>query len=104
MELKARFPNYLRLLYLYPNAYRKLYGEQILQTLADTLDDAPQQKVSIWMRILLDLPISVLKRQIRYTRPSMTNNSPTYIKNGALLGAALLLPVFLLATARTLDT
>jgi hypothetical protein len=104
MDLNKRFPKYSKLLYLYPAAYRKWYAEQMLQTLADMLDDSPAKKTAIWTRTMLDLPLSVLHQQLSYTGAAMGGDTPKYVKNSALLGAILLLPFFVLVTAHSLDS
>lgn len=104
MDLNKRFPKYSKLLYLYPTAYRKQYSEQMLQTLADMLDDAPAKKSTIWTRTMLDLPLSAVHQQLSYTGAVMTNDTPKYVKNSALIGAVLLLPFFVLAIAHSVDS
>jgi len=105
MDLKKRFPRYSKLLRLYPETYRKRYGEQMLQTLADMLDNAPttRQRVGIWSRTAADLPASLIDQQLRHTGEIMINETPKYVKNSALAGAAMLAPFFLLVTAASLD-
>jgi len=97
-DLAKRFPRYSKLLYLYPVSYRKEYGEQMLQTLADMLDDPQQSHTSIWLRITLDFPLSVLKQQVTYTGEAMATAMPTYIKRNALIGAGLIAPFFIILT------
>lgn len=106
MDIDKRYRTYQKLLYLYPAAYRKAYGEQMLQTLADMLDDTPSQsqKRAIWTRTLLDLPLSVMRQQLIYTGDVMTNDTPKYVKTSALIGAALLVPFFVLVIAHSLDS
>lgn len=105
MDLRKRFPKYATLLYLYPAVYRRQYDEQMLQTLADMLDDAHTHKTAVWVLALLDLPLSALKQQINHIGVLMNNDSPipSYVKNSALIGVALLLPFFSLVAAHTLD-
>lgn len=94
MDLNKRFPLYRKLLLLYPQAYREQYGDQMLQTLADMLDDAPSpaQKLSVWTRVSIDMPMSVLKQQLTYTGEVMTHEMPAYIKRNAVISALLLVP------------
>lgn len=94
-RLSKRFPRYSKLLHLYPAAYRKEYGEQMLQTLADMLDDPEKSHTATWIRTSLDLPFSALKQQITYTGEAMANTTPSYIKRNALLGAWLVAPFFI---------
>lgn len=103
MELNKRFPKYAKLLHLYPAAYRRQYSEQVLQTLADMLDDAPKEKAAIWTRTMLDLPLSAMNQQLRYTGAAMTHDTPNYVKISALIGAILLIPFFALVIAHSLD-
>jgi hypothetical protein len=104
MDVKKRFPKYSKLLYLYPTSYRKQYSEQMLQTLADMLDDAPQRKATIWTRAVLDLPVSAIHQQLSYTGAAMTHGTPKYVKNSVFVGAALLIPFFILVVAHSLDS
>ena len=106
MDVHKRFKTYRTLLHIYPDAYRKQYGEQMVQTLADMLDDATSssKRVSIWTRTLLDLPISAARQQITYTGAVMTAQTPKYVKNSGIAGAALLVPFFVLVIAHALDS
>lgn len=92
-SLKHRFPRYSKLLLLYPADYRAEYGEQMLQTLADMLDD-PKHGKTAWARTILDFPLSVIKQQLSYSGEDMTNTMPVYIKRNALLGAWFVAPFF----------
>jgi len=60
---------YSRLLYLYPHEHRLEYGESMLQVFSDQVRAAYQDNggrgvISIWLRTLWDLGVSVLKEQI----------------------------------------
>lgn len=105
MDINKRFPTYRKLLYLYPARYRVQYGEQMLQTLADMLDDAhtSEHKRSIWTRTLLDLPASAMKQQLIYTGDTMSHDTPNYVKYSTLIGAALLVPFFMTVIAASID-
>lgn len=91
-----RFPRYSRLLRLYPAGYRKEYGEQMLQTLADMLDDPARSHPGVWSRLVLDFPFSVIKQQLSYTGEVMATTMPDYMKRNAMLGTGLVAPFFLL--------
>jgi len=93
-HLIKRFPHYSKLLRLYPVAYQKEYGEQMLQTLADMLDDPHEKPAAVWARTVLDYPISIMYQQLSYTEANMQHN-PQYIKRTAVLGAWLVAPFFL---------
>lgn len=95
-SLDKRFPRYSKLLYLYPSAYRKEYSEQMLQTLADMLDDPEHNHIAVWVRIIIDFPFSVLTQQVMYTGETLAKNTPVYIKRTTLLGAWLVAPFFIL--------
>ena len=96
-DLRKRFPLYSKLLRLYPPEYRKVYEDQMLQTLADMLDDAPSDSTRrlIWAHLMLDFPTTLLKQQICYTGGIMIHDMPRYIKRNALVGGILLLPFVL---------
>jgi len=94
-RLKQRFPHYSALLHLYPTSYRKEYGEQMLQTLADMLDDPERHRTAVWMQTILDLPVSITKQQLTYAGATMMT-TPHYIKHNARIGAWMLAPFFLL--------
>jgi hypothetical protein len=105
MDLNRRFPHYRKLLQLYPANYRKRYGDQMLQTLADMLDDAPTraQKLTVWSRVAFDTPVSVAKQQLIYTGEVMDHEMPSYIKRNAIISAALLVPFMLALIANSAD-
>lgn len=105
MDINKRFPIYRKLLYLYPTSYRQVYGEQMLQTLADMLDDAPTRahQRAVWTRTILDLPVSAVKQQIIYTGDTMTHDTPNYVKHSTLIAAVLLLPFFITISAASID-
>jgi hypothetical protein len=67
-DLQKRFPIYAKLVWLYPAEYRKQFGDQILQTTADMLDhvDSSHDKRRLWLRISLDIPLSVSYQQVKY--------------------------------------
>lgn len=104
-ELKTRFPRYSKLLKLYPASYRMQYSEQMLQTLADMLDDAQgtRQKVTVWTRTVLDLPVSLSKQQLIYAGEIMAHETPGYVKHNSMLGALLLVPFVLALLANGSD-
>lgn len=94
-KLTKRFPRYSRLLRLYPPSYQAEYGEQMLQTLADMLDNAqPGEKWRIWLRTGLDFSPSIIKQQLSYEGGIMANQMPSYIKRNGLIGAGLVAPFF----------
>lgn len=104
--LEQRFPRYSRLLRLYPAKYQTEYTEQMLQTLADMLDDAPDRahKSSIWMRTAVDFPVTLARQQIHYIGGIMTHETPTFVKQGTLASSALLLPFLVIVLADVLTS
>jgi hypothetical protein len=104
-SLNKRFPLYMKLIGLYPAAYRKEYAEQILQTTADMLDNTPTAlgKMAIWLRIAADLPLNVCKQQLQYAGTVMHNETPTYVKRSSLVSVLLLAPFVIALVANALD-
>ncbi len=104
-ELEKRFPIYSKLLKLYPKSYRKQYEQQLLQTTADMLDDAPSNaaKLAGWTHIAIDLPLSVTKQQLQYVGGIYMNETPRYIKRNSIIAGALLLPFIAALIANGLD-
>jgi len=105
MSPKQRFKVYAKLLYLYPSSYRKQYGQQLLQTIADMVDDAPstQERLTVWLRISLDLPVAVCKEHFQVIGDFMyARNKHQVNRNTIVSGALLLLPVILVAINRML--
>jgi hypothetical protein len=101
-DLGRRFPHYRRLLKLYPANYRHDYEAQMLQTLADMLDDPERSRTAVWISALLDLPVSAARQQISYTAAAMTT-TPTYLTHYARTGAWLVAPFFLLVLLNGVD-
>lgn len=95
-KLERRFPRYSQLLRLYPPTYEKQYKGQMLQTLADMLDDSPSKsnRLLTWTRVAIDLPISVSRQQLSYTGGIMAHEIPTYVKRSSAASALLLIPFF----------
>lgn len=93
-NLDKRFPHYSKLLGLYPEPYRKEYKEQMLQTLADMLDDPDRSRRGVWTRTIVDFPLSLIGQQLHYLGGAMANQMPNYIKRNSLLGAWLVAPFF----------
>lgn len=103
--MASRFPRYHRWLCIYPAAYRRKYGAQMVQTLADMLDgaDSRRARIKIWLRVAADLPLSAAKAQIADTAGDMSSETPSFIKRTGLLIAALLLPFFAALAANGLS-
>lgn len=101
--LEKRFPIYSRLLYLYPEPYRKQYAEVLLQTTADLIDDTPKRRhPAIWLHVAVDLPVSAAAEQIQYIGGAM-HETPTYIRRNSLLAGLLLVPFFTALAANIAD-
>lgn len=84
---------YSLLLRLYPRSHRGKFGQQMLQTVEDMLDDAPStvEQLSVWARIIADLPLSVCKEHLESLGENMQTQSNNRIKFGTI--AALLAAV-----------
>lgn len=93
-KLDKRFPKYSRLLGLYPTDYRKEYSRQMLQTLADMLDDKENAKAAVWLRATVDFPFSVTKENLLFMGHSFLNETPSYVKKASFAGSLLILPFF----------
>lgn len=105
-SLVPRSRVYSTLLNLYPRAYRKRYGRDIVQTLEDMLDDAPSTgaKRALYLRACLEVPFAAARQHVIYTGETMTTNqTPSYIKGISLVGALLLLPFAGVLAANGLD-
>ncbi len=101
-RLPSRFPVYSRLLKLYPAAYRRRYGQQMLQTLADMLDDKNSRRLQVWLRTAFDLPLSLVKQNAVYLGGIMAHQTPHYVKRNATFGALLLVPFFVVIISNIL--
>ena len=68
---------YSLLLRLYPRSHRDTYGQQMLHMVEDMLDDAPSatSKMSVWARIIADLPLSVYKEHLESIGENMQTQS-----------------------------
>jgi hypothetical protein len=93
-NLTKRFPHYSRLLQLYPPTYRQKYGNQMLQTLADMLDDRSNARTAVWARTVLDFPFSLVKQNALSMGSIMAHETPDYVKRSSLTGALLVTPFF----------
>jgi hypothetical protein len=102
-NLTKRFPRYSKLLHLYPISYRKQYGEQMLQTLADMLDNSSSSaRAGIWLRTAIDTPLSIVQQQAILTGRVMAQDMPRYVKRNSLVAALFLLPFFSILTINSL--
>jgi len=104
-DLNGRFPVYSRLLRLYPVPYRKRYGEQMLQTLADMLDASPSvtYKAAVWMQVLFDLPVSVARQQLSFVGNAFTRETPTFVRRNSVISALLFAPFLVIAPINDID-
>ncbi|HSW79845.1 MAG TPA: hypothetical protein VLG47_03645 [Candidatus Saccharimonadales bacterium] len=104
-NLNARFPRYSKFLRLYPKKYRDAYGSQMLQTLADMLDNSSSttERLQIWTRLAIDFPITVAGQNVHYLGGIMTHETPKYVWRNGLIGGAMLIPFFAALTANSID-
>jgi hypothetical protein len=103
--LKERFPIYSKFIRLYPLGYQKEYGQQILQTTADMLDNAKsdRQKLLIWSKVVADTPKNITKQQLQLVGGTYMKETPNYVKISGILTGLLLIPFFLALIANGLD-
>lgn len=104
-DSKRLFPLYSKFLCLYPKRYREQYGEQLLQTTADMLNEArsPVNRLGIWTRVAIDLLINVFQTQFQYVGEIVWNETPSYVKRNSLIGGAMLLPLMAALIAKSVD-
>lgn len=105
-DLRQRFPIYSRLLWLYPPAYRKTYAPQMLQTLADMLDDPDRPRaalLNVHARIAGDLIMHAGQQQVTYLGDLFMHDMPTYIRRNTIIGSILLTPFVIALIANALD-
>lgn len=96
MKPAKRFRIYAKLLLLYPPSFRQQYGEQLLQTLADMIDDVPskKEKMAVWLRISWDLPVTICKEHFQLIGEFMDVNKEQNITRITIVSAVLLLLPF----------
>jgi hypothetical protein len=102
-KLDKRFRLYSKFIGLYPAPYRRRYGGEMLQTLADMLDDPDNSKAAVWLRAVLDLPLSLTKQNLISVGGIMKNQTPHYVKRNSLISAALVIPFFVVIASRILQ-
>jgi|GEM_PF-2720969 len=105
MSPARRFRIYRRLLNLYPAAFRREYGEQLLQTIADMVDDAPSpaERFAVWLRISLDFPLTVCKEHFQVIGDRMKAKKQQGVGRVTLISTALfLLPIIIVTINRLL--
>lgn len=102
MSLPRRFPTYRKLLRLFPAAYRRDYEDQMLQTLADMLDDPNRSRLSVWARTAADFPISLAREQAASVNTAIAQ-SPAYIRHSGMLGGVMVAPFFIIVAANALS-
>jgi hypothetical protein len=101
----AKFSLYKHLLKLYPDSYRRQYGDQMSQTLTDMLGSAVDgtERRKIWAKAIAELPISITKAQLNYVGGIMQNETPHYVKQAGLAASLLVAPFFLALIANSVD-
>jgi hypothetical protein len=80
---------YRALLHLYPASHRQAYGEQMVQTLQDSLDDQrhARGRFVVWLRVVAELPINIIEENI-HNSGGVSVNKLTKISNKRLVIAA----------------
>ena len=104
-KLEKSHPFYASLLRLYPKAYRQRYGQEILQTTADMLNDVPNRGalLSTQTRLAIDLSLNAGKQQLNYVGGVMQSEMPRYIKLNGLVASIMLIPFAVGLIANSLD-
>jgi hypothetical protein len=104
-DLEKRFPIYSKVIKLYPLAYRKRFGDEVMQTTADLLDEVPSLpgRLAIWAHLAVDIPLTIAKQQLHYAGGIIHTETPRYIKRNSLFSGILLIPFFTALLANGLD-
>ena len=85
---KKSFPLYRLFLHLYPKSYRKQYGEQMLQTLQDMVDDQTtfEERALLWLRVMLEMPVSIIQENVTAVTEKATNRLTSTSNKGLKIG------------------
>lgn len=59
-------PLYRLSLHLYPKSYQREYGDQMVQTLEDLLEEATTSldRTAVWLRVIAETPLSVIRENV----------------------------------------
>jgi hypothetical protein len=57
---------YRAVLHLYPKSHREAFGQQMVQTLDDTLSDQQTKygRLAVWLRLIFELPINIIEENL----------------------------------------
>jgi hypothetical protein len=93
-----RFRLYRLFLKLYPRSFRQEYGEEMVQTLADMLDDQPDTvgRWMVWLRVGIELPLSALQETIT-SRGENTVDKLSFVNNKRLLAGSVVAVAIILS-------
>ncbi len=102
-KLEDRFPRYSKLLNLYPQVYKDRYAHEMLQTMADMLDEPNANKFAIWVWTSVDLLLSITKQQVQYAGGIFMNETPKYLNVTGAISGLLVMPFIAALVANSLD-
>ncbi|HSX42711.1 MAG TPA: hypothetical protein VLF59_01355 [Candidatus Saccharimonadales bacterium] len=91
-----RFPIYELFLRLYPKRYRQQYADQMVQTLADMLEDQSGRsgRLMVWLRASSELPVGIVQQNITSIgEKSMNKLAATTNKRLAIIAGVLIVIV-----------
>lgn len=96
-DLQKRFPVYAAMLHLYPRSYRKAFGDQMLQTTADMLDDSKGKtdRAKMWVAIVANIPGEIVRQRLISIGESMNISKKVIVSlvwMAICAGAVLLFP------------
>lgn len=96
---------YSKLIKLYPKKYKEKYGDQIIQTTEDMLNNTTGQysKILIWIKVFFDLPFNILKQHILNINYILANETPSYIRQTSIVSNIFILPFLILLIINELD-
>lgn len=98
--MHKRLAIYRAALHLYPKRYRQQYGEQMVQTVADMLDDkhGTAEKGMVWLRIYCELPLSIIRENISVIGDSTMHKLSLMSNKRLVFGLAAILLVVMFFT------
>ena len=101
-NIKKRFPIYSKILYLYPKAYRRKYSAQMLQTMADLIDNEGStlpRRFKIWLRATPDLIKTIAAENLRAI------DAKKFVPRSLIVSFVMIIPlIVLLASPIFLDS
>jgi|GEM_PF-1803502 len=85
---------YEKMMALYPASYREQYAEEMTRAFEDMLQDNSRilARIVLLARVVIDLPISVVKQNVVALDEAYMSDMPTYVKRNSEVSVFLLVP------------